>query len=76
MKITVDNSELKQVLACVTRVINTHVSIPILQNILITKEDDSYYMVANSSESELSLKINFNIIFHFLFKNIKFCKIS
>ena len=62
MKITVDNSELKQVLACVTRVINTHVSIPILQNILITKEDDSYYMVANSSESELSLKINFNLI--------------
>lgn len=62
MILTVDNAELKRVLACVTRVINPHVSIPILSNVLITKDGDEYYIVANSTETELSLKIAFHLI--------------
>lgn len=62
MILTVDNAELRQVLACVMRVINPHVSIPILSNVLITKDGDEYYIVANNTETELSLKIAFHLI--------------
>lgn len=62
MKFTVDNTELRRVLACVTKVINPHTPTPILSNILITKDDDAYYIVANSSETELALKIDLHLI--------------
>lgn len=62
MKFTIANTELRRVLACVTRVINPHTPTPILSNILITKDDDAYYIVANSSETELALKIDLDLI--------------
>ena len=62
MKFTVDNTELRRVLACVTKVINPHTPTPILSNILITKDDDAYYIVANSTDTELALKVDIHLI--------------